>query len=157
MTSKKYSLLCIVLLILILSPSVIDCRGGRGGGGRSSSSSRSSSYSSSSRSGYSYSSTYSSTPTTFSYLSSGTPSRSSVTVVAYYRPAYYYYSYTYNGYVYVGAYYGYTNSTMNMTAIIVPCAIVGTIFLMIVLSIVVGKCTNRDCCTACLCIFCCQC
>ena len=80
-----------------------------------------------------------------------------MTLVAYYRPAYYYYSYTYNGYVYVGAYYGYTNSTMNMTAIIVPCAIIGTIFLMIVLSIVVGKCTNRDCCTACLCIFCCQC
>ena len=149
MISKKFSLLCVLLLLLILSPSVTDCRGGRGGGGRSSSSSSSSrsSYSSASRS--TSTSSTSSSPTTRSYTT--------VSVYSYYRPSYYYYSYYYGGVIYVGAYYGYTNGSTNLTAIIVPCAIIGTLFLLIVLCIIVGKCTNRDCLGACACMFCCQC
>ena len=95
------------------------------------------------------SSSTSSSPTTRSYTT--------VSVYSYYRPSYYYYSYYYGGVIYVGAYYGYTNGSTNLTAIIVPCAIIGTLFLLIVLCVVVGKCTNRDCLGACACMFCCQC
>ena len=164
----KYSLFLMVLIMIILSPTFTDCRGGRGGGGRgggsssggsrssSSRSSYSSSSSSSSRSSYSYTS---STPSKTSYSYSSTPSRSytSVKVYSYYRPAYYYYSYTYNAMIYVGAYYGYYNGPVNTTAIIVPIAVVGGFFLFIILLIIIAKCTNRSCCGVFCCIFCCSC
>jgi hypothetical protein len=78
-----------------------------------------------------------------------------VTVV--YRPAYYYYSYTYNGLIYVGAYYGYSNTTVSTRSIIIPIVIVGSLLLLFVLFIILAKCTGKNCCEIIACLVCCQC